>query len=421
METSDDINDPKINTIETSPIQTNIAQPPPSGNSVQFPTEPVSSPTGKKWLLPCLISLVIVAFGIAGYLAYQNFQLKKVAQPVSIQPLPTSSTSQTSTSSNEEQLVTGANLDNKLISYTSNEGLVTSDVAGNNKKVIFEVKDPYFSWDWNPKANEVIASNGILKNLDTGTEKKVPAGRCHNWSPDGKRIAFEDVGGLYYIEVSSPASPVKITESGSLCGGSNSVFHWLPDSKSLVYLTSNGAIYTDEVIHSIMRYDFDNRSTTKIYQDEKGSGQIGTPSISPDGTKVVFMMSIDKGSSASQVTENVYSINIDGSGLTQLTNLEANGEYGQNISMPIFSTDTKSIFFLSNSTISKYQGLSMLNIQTKAITSLANETADVYSPATISPDGKYVAYDAFDKVVVVNLETKNKTLINNAGFVLWQK
>ncbi len=220
---------------------------------------------------------------------------------------------------------------------------------------------------------------------------------------------------------SDGTNPVKITDEGSLCGGSNSVFHWLPDSKSLIYLTNNGATYTNEVVHSIMKYDTSNRSTTKIYQDEKGSGQIRTPSISPDGTKVVFMMSVDRGNNSNQLTENVYIINIDSSGLTQLTNLEAEGEYGQGIGMPIFSTDSKSIFFVSNSTISKYQGLTMLDSQTKTITRLANETANAYSPATISPEGKYVAYDAFGKVVVVNLETKNKTLINNAGFVLWQK
>lgn len=414
MKKSNDLNNPEIDIQQSQ--QTQVSEIPQPIN--ETPQQPSIQPQpSKRWLVTVLISLVLLFLGLAGYFAYQNIQLNR--QSSSIQPTPASSNSQALPPTNSP--VNKPELSNKLISYTTNEGLVVSEIDGNNKKVVFTTVNPYFSWDWNPKANEVIASNGILKNLDTGIEKKVPSGRCHNWSPDGKRIAYEGSGGLYYVEVSNLANPIKISESGSLCGGSNSTFHWLPDSKSLIYLTSNGAVYTSEVIHSIMKYDINSRSATKIYQNQKGSGQIRTPSISPDGTKVVFMMSVDKGNNSSQLTENVYTINIDGSGLTQLTNLEADNEYGQNISMPIFSTDSKSIFFVSNSTISKYQGLSMVDIQTKTITRLVNETADVYSPATISPDGKYVAYNALGKVVVVNLETKNKTLINNAGFVLWQK
>ncbi len=406
-----------LNNLETGNLQPQQTQSGTKQQSVNetLPQSPQPQPS-KKWLIPGLIVLVLLSVSLAGYFDYQNTQPKK--QSSSIQPTPISSTPQAMSPTNTP--VNKPELSNKLISYTTNEGLVVSDIDGNNKKVVFTVKDPYFSWDWNPKANEVVASNGIMKNLDTGIEKKVPSGRCHNWSPDGKMIAYEGSSGLYYVEVSNLASPIKISETGELCGGSNSVFHWSPDSKSLIYLTSNGAGITSEVIHSIMKYDINSRSTTKIYQDEKSSGQIRTPSISPDGTKVMFMMSVDKGNN-SQLTENVYTINIDGSGLTQLTNLEAEGEYGQGIGMPIFSTDSKSIFFVSNSTISKYQGLTMLDIQPKTITRLANETANAYSPATVSPDGKYVAYDAFGKVVVVNLQTKDKTLISNAGFVLWQK
>lgn len=413
MKKNNELNNPEIDIQQSQ--QTQVSEIPQLVNETS--QQPSIQPRpSKKWLITVLIGLVLLSLGLAGYFAYQNIQLNR--QSSSIQPTPTSSTSQVLPPTNSP--VNKPELSNKLISYTTNEGLVVSDIDGNNKKVVFTVKDPYFSWDWNPMANEVVASNGILKNLDTGIEKKVLSGRCHNWSPDGRMIAYEGSGGLYYAEVNNLANPIKFSETGMLCGGSNSVFHWLPDSKSLIYLTSNGATYTNEVIHSIMKYDIDSRSTTKIYQDEKGSGQIRTPSISPDGTKVVFMMSVDKGNN-SRLTENVYTINIDGSDLTQLTNLEADNEYGQNISMPIFSTDSKNIFLVSNSTISKYQGLSMVDIQTKTITRLANEVANAYSPATISPDGKYVVYDAFGKVVVVNLETKNKTLINDAGFVLWQK
>lgn len=410
MKKSNDLNNPEI---ATQPQQTSTIQQPVNDISPQPSIQPQSN---KKWLISSLVGLVVLSLSVAGYFAYQDIQSKE--QSSSIQPTPTLSSSQTLSPTNNP--VSKPELSNKLISYTTNEGLVVSDIDGNNKKAVFTVIDSYFSWDWNPMANEVVASNGILKNIDTGIEKKVPSGRCHNWSPDGKMIAYQGSGGLYYAEVSNFANPIKFSETGMLCGGSNSVFHWLPDSKSLIYLTSNGAVYINEIIHSIMKYDINSRSTTKIYQDEKGSGQIRTPSISLDGTKVVFMMSVDKGNN-SQLTENVYTINIDGSGLTQLTNLEVEGEYGQGIGQPIFSTDNKSIFFISNSTISKYQGLTMLDIQTKTVTRLANEVANVYSPATISPDGKYVAYDAFSKVVVVNLETKNKTLINDAGFVLWQK
>lgn len=364
-----------------------------------------------------LICFLTVSIGITVYFAYQNYQLKTKSEKYS------SSQEANVTPSiiehKEKQSEKAITSENKLLSYMTNEGLVLTDVLGNNKKIILEKTAEYPSWDWNPVANEVVTNSSIIKNLDTGEERIIPDGRCHNWSPDGSKIAFENNGELFYMSTTD-LKPIKISNHGMLCGGSNSVFHWSPDSKSLIYLTDNGALYTKEIIHSIMKYDFNNQSSIEIYQDEQGSGQIRSPSISSDGTKVVFMMSVDKGDNSSQLTENIYIINIDGSNLTQLTDLETDGEYGQMMDMPIFSQDDQSIFVTSNVDSSKYRGLSMIDINTKAITKLADEIANTYLPATISPDGQYVAYNS-DDIIIINLQSKEKTTIESSGFALWQK
>lgn len=410
MEKSNEVNNLETNAPENIQPQTSLTSTQPVNGIPEQPlrSEPMPPRVNRRWLQLILIGLVIIALGVAGYFAYQNIQLRK-GQSSLAQPTQTPTVSQTNPNSNEGQSeITGA-LGNKLISYTTDGGLVISDVMGNNKKVVFEEKDPYFSWDWNPKANEVVASNGILKNMDTGTEKKVPGGRCHNWSPDGSKIAYEGEGGLFYMN-SDGTNPVKITDAGSLCGGSNSVYHWLPTSNEIVYENQG----------KVLLYNLSTKTIRIIYEVNFPDKRLRQVSVSPDGSRVVFMMNPNPPANQNSA-ENIYVINIDGSGLTQLTDLEASGEYGQPISMPIFSTDGNNIFFVSNNTISKYQGISMLDIKSKTITHLSSETANAYSPATISPDGKYVAYDAFSKVVIVNLGTKTKSIIDNAGFVLWQK
>lgn len=93
MEQNNDIDNPKTNIPETAQEQTGM----PQQTAVQTPEQPLTESvppqkTGKKWLVPVLIGLLVIALAVAGFFAYQNFQLKK-AQTASTQTIPTPASS----------------------------------------------------------------------------------------------------------------------------------------------------------------------------------------------------------------------------------------------------------------------------------------------------------------------------------------
>jgi len=94
MEKSNEVSNPETIVPGATQPQTNVPQQYANETPEQQFTEP-SFPqnTNKKWLLPSLIALIIVAFSIAGYFAYQNFQLKKEQPNIGqTSPTPTADT-----------------------------------------------------------------------------------------------------------------------------------------------------------------------------------------------------------------------------------------------------------------------------------------------------------------------------------------
>jgi len=64
----------------------------PNPPTVSPATEPNAQPKSKNWLLVGVFVLLIVSLLTTGFLAYQNFQLKKQVQQVQITPVPATPT-----------------------------------------------------------------------------------------------------------------------------------------------------------------------------------------------------------------------------------------------------------------------------------------------------------------------------------------
>ncbi|MFN8490887.1 MAG: hypothetical protein U0350_25060 [Caldilineaceae bacterium] len=147
------------------------------------------------------------------------------------------------------------------------------------------------------------------------------------WSPDGQQIAFSSnrIGGLSQIWVmQADGTGQKILTSG---GNTRFEPEWSPDSTKIIYAHYTGRSW------DIYQINADGSGETDLSNldltDETN------PKWSPDGSKIVFE------SSPSGFVPQVYVMNADGSAMQGLTTGDAN--YA-----PTWSPDGKRIMFTSN-------------------------------------------------------------------------
>jgi Tol biopolymer transport system component len=192
--------------------------------------------------------------------------------------------------------------------------------------------DPY---SWSPDGREIVyamESGGDhviyrIKIDGTGNTPLKNDGYHPVWSHDGSRIAYYSHGqgswALYVMdtqgELVNEVDPRTVYDSYP---------EWSSDDTRILYLYS----YMASIIN-IMVANSNGIGEPELVTDMDGI--YGQPHFSPDGDAVVFM-SVKSGES------QIYTVNIDGTGLKQLTN-SANGNFN-----PVWSPDGSEILFMSN-------------------------------------------------------------------------
>jgi Tol biopolymer transport system component len=146
-----------------------------------------------------------------------------------------------------------------------------------------------------------------------------------DYSPDGRRFVFarsvacspdcglSDTVGLFVVNVNGTGL-MQITPTGTLVSSGG---NWSPQGNEIVFSRH----VTEDVHSSLWVVHSDGSGLHEIHvqgvacgganDDPNGVACFG-PSWSPDGTKIVFAMDSGEGS-------NIFTINADGSGLTQVT------------------------------------------------------------------------------------------------------
>ena len=128
-----------------------------------------------------------------------------------------------------------------------------------------------------------------------GSRLTTTGGTSPAWSPDGTKIAFLGLGGLSVMNADG-SSPMALT----MVGGGDPYWNqpsWSPDETKIAFLGVSGL--------SVINADgSDLRSLTS---------NAVRPKWSPDGTKIAF-------TSDPMGSGEIYAINVDGSGLVNLTN-----------------------------------------------------------------------------------------------------
>ena len=190
------------------------------------------------------------------------------------------------------------------------------------------------------------------------------------WSPDGRQLAFIVTGQKNELHV------INIDGSGDrvLTPATQSPIHpaWMPDGRSILYCTDDDLNPPQKNAAEIYKIDVATKQIATVI-----SGGVNTyPAPSPDATRIAFRKMLDTNS-------EVFVANIDGSGVTNLTNNPTFEGW------PAWSPDGRRIAFAGNR-YGVYQ-VFVMNADGGNVQLVANTEGRATAPKW-SPDGKSIYF-----------------------------
>ncbi len=151
------------------------------------------------------------------------------------------------------------------------------------------------------------------------------------WSPDGRRIAF--IGNLEYQKYNLNVMNADGTRIKKITDGINvSYATWSPDGTTLLFSDACGSIDNVLCPINIYRVNVDGTGLTKLTNNTTGTEDL-EPAWSPDGTKIAFISIKDND------WTGIYVMNTDGTNRLRLTSSQANDD------SPKWSQDGSKIAF----------------------------------------------------------------------------
>ncbi len=236
------------------------------------------------------------------------------------------------------------------------------------------------------------ALSGPLWDTDPNSGYAGTAEYDPEWSPDGTQLVFSsNRDGDFEIYVMNPdgSGVRKITNNGVLDRDPS----WSPDGNSIVFATSDNPSYGNEDLSVIHRDPLSPTGwgTPQTLMSRPLSDR--TPEWSPDGSKIVFAGDGD----INEWRLNIYVMNSDGSGVTQLTSSSLDEI------IPTWSPDGSQIAFTSTR--------SGRSTKRSAAYGIWIMNADGSNQHRVTPDNSFAHYPdwspAGDKIAVQGHNSKN--------------
>ena len=235
-----------------------------------------------------------------------------------------------------------------------------------------EVRNSLFAINTNGSARRELAPN-------------IEVSSTLAWSPNGQRLAFVS-GDTDIYTVNADGSGLTKQFSGDFCKAANFKIAWSSNSQKFLFARSCDG-YTSDTPGSQSLYTSDTTGIkgTKLVRTLEVGGEPPKTEISsefylsPDGQQVAFIK--DK---------NIYKMNADGSGMTQLTKIP--GEYTSGGSELVWSPDrTKIAFWLGTYPKQQIYTINADGTNLKQLTN--NPQNQVYNVKLLwSPDSSRIAY-----------------------------
>lgn len=205
--------------------------------------------------------------------------------------------------------------------------LIVRDMAtGAEREAVHHLYgDVHFSFDWSPDGTAIVFEHDVcatcnanisIVNLTDGSLRLMTPTTTNDMQPDwstaGRRIAFvsrsaESGSDIYWMN-SDGTGRWRLTQTTD-----DDIYPvWSPDADRIAFIRIQATTPRRYSVATIRRAELAGRITTLV----SGYTEIGSLSWSPDGLKLLF-----HGRDAGDTRFSVYTVNADGTGLTNLSSL----------------------------------------------------------------------------------------------------